>query len=222
MRSAVAMGILLPVLAFDQGLSVTAVMQRHNVTWTEALGAVLLADFLGLDATFILSTGERAQASVFVLAPALVIYREGGSDPIVLVEKHRKGRGWGVLAHELGVHPGIFNKTRGGLLSAKDAEIEGSVWIRLLSERYGVDSRTVNALRSRGLSWGDVLAVIHVGYYTKKGPHEVLKFWEHRGKSWGGVCKELRVSLEAPKHESARASGKGSGSGKGKGHGKPG
>ncbi len=218
------LGVFFPVLALGQTWSVTALVEKKNVSWEEALGAVLLADLLDLDATFILSTGRETQTSVFVLAPALVIYRDVGVDPLVLLRKHRQGKGWGVLAHELGVHPGVFNKTRVGLSSARDGEIEGAIWLSLLGERYGADGQVVSALRARGLGWGDVLAVIHIGHYSRKGPWDVVKVWEKRGKRWDKVCEEFGVSLEAPrgrKKEPKEGAGKGAGRGKGHGGGKP-
>ncbi|MCL6624578.1 MAG: hypothetical protein K6T17_08200 [Fimbriimonadales bacterium] len=211
--------VFLPALVFGHQWNVTVLMQKSNVTWEEALGAVLLADLLDLDATFILSTQKEVRDSVFVFAPALILYRHTGVEPKVLWNKRCAGKRWGVLAHELGVHPGVFNKARVGLLSVKDEEVEGAIWLSILVKRYGADARVVSDLRSRGLGWRDVIAVIHVGHHTGRKPQEVAKAWEKRGRQWDKICREFRVPLEPPRESERKGlGGKPASQGKGKGH----
>lgn len=115
------MALVAPNARSDIDISVFA--SKQNVSLVEAAGAVVLAEMLGLDATFVVSTGKSLGVSVYDLGPALVMSRHCGVPVSELWHKHEKGRGWGVIAKEHGIHPGAFNKTRVWLDRAHDNDV---------------------------------------------------------------------------------------------------
>ena len=91
-------------------VSVTVIAQTHHLSVAEAAAAVVIADALGLDATFVISTGRRCNAPLVVLGPAYVISYYTRVPVVTVWGHHKRGEGWGQIAHRLGMHPGTFNK----------------------------------------------------------------------------------------------------------------
>lgn len=180
--------LLFPIASSAKAdVSVTALMSKHNVSWTEAIGAALLADALGIDATFVVSTGRRMGVSVYDLAPAIVIHQHSGRDIAYIWEMNKKKKkGWGVIAHELGIHPGVFNKNRQWLMSARDDEFVSAIWIHSMHRATGFPVNTIAAWRARGLDLPGTVATVHIAYATKQPAPVVITQWQ-RTRDWNKV-----------------------------------
>lgn len=208
--AALSMTLVAPPARADIDISVFA--SKQNVSLVEAAGAVALAEMLGIDATFVVSTGKSLGVSVYDLGPAFVMSRHCGVPVPDLWHKHKKGRGWGVIAKEHGIHPGTFNKTRVWLDRANDKDVYSALWGNMLYSRYGVPYADVNRWRSSGLQWGDMVIAATIAKDRGVKPDVVFTTWK-KSKDWNKVWKE-----HPGKGKSAAAKGKGK-PGKGKGGG---
>jgi hypothetical protein len=128
------------------------------------------------------------------MAPAIVIVSASKRDLREILALRRKGRGWGVIAHQLGVHPGAFNKRRVALTKLSDAQIEAAVWQQVLAQIFAVPPPQIIVLRQKGLSWGDVLAALQVAAAARMTPEAVLVVWRNAGKDWAKVRAHYGVS----------------------------
>jgi hypothetical protein len=99
------------------------------------------------------------------------------------------------------MHPGTFNKMR------KAGAFDGGFWPWLVTDRYGLASKSWKAARERGLSAEEVLvaAVLSRGDSRKFSSEVASPRGRGKGKGLGG---------------SGNGSGKGSGAGRGKGKGR--
>lgn len=210
--------------AWAQELSITAIAHKSGLSWEEAAAAVLLARALGVDITMVISTRKETAMPVFVLAPAFVIGKVSKKDLREILKAHSKGHGWGVIAHQLGIHPGAFNQQRATLSKLSDEELEASVWLGVLSQVFRVPSEQVITLRQQGLPWGDVIAALQVASATQQLPDKVVVAWRESGKDWSKVRARWNVSpdwLPTPKPHAddlSHPKGKGRGHGHDKGH----
>ncbi|MCH8274324.1 MAG: hypothetical protein IH851_06005 [Armatimonadetes bacterium] len=212
-RTLLAACLVLPLSATaNDDLSLTAIVHKHGLSWEEALGAVLLADALGLDATLIVGTRKSLGATVFELAPAFAMHKHSGRGIRGIWNQHRRGHGWGVIAQEMGMHPGAFNKSRVRQRKANDAEFEAVIWIGLLSRRYGLTPERISGLRGKGLQWGDIAASLHIAAAAKKEPEAVLARWR-KHRNWDRARSDFGVPEEWASQKSRRGGRK-----KGKGH----
>lgn len=150
--SSVVLGVI--ALASPQ-LPATAVVSKSNLSPLEAAGAIILADALGLDATFIVGTRQQIGVPIYELAPVFVLYKDSHVAPVT-IWKRKKNRGWGEIAHELGVHPGDFNKAR-----VAGCPIERWVWMDAVNRRY--DWKADDWKRYQSWKQEDVVAL---AYYS--------------------------------------------------------
>ncbi|MFA0757744.1 MAG: hypothetical protein KEFWMYNX_000122 [Candidatus Fervidibacter sp.] len=224
--SVLAVAASLLYAAFSQEFSITAIAQKSGLSWEEAAAALLLAKTFGVDMTMVISTRKEAATPVFALAPAVVIAKVSKKDLREILKAHSKGHGWGVIAHQLGVHPSAFNKQRVALNKLSDDDLEASVWLSVLSQVFGTPSEQIVVLRRQGLNWGDVIAALQVASATRQSPDKVLVIWQQSGKDWTKVRAKLGVSpdwLPSPQksdEDAKEAKGKGHEKGQGKGQGK--
>lgn len=212
---AMVITLIAPQARADIDISVFA--SKQNVSLLEAAGAVALSEMLGIDATFVISTGKTLGVSVYDLGPAFVIYRHCGVPVPDLWRKHKKGRGWGVIAKEHGIHPGVFNKTRVWMDRASDHDVRAALWGNLLYSCYGVPYADVNRWRSSGLQWGDMVVAVTIARDRGVKPDVVFGTWK-KSKDWNKVWKEHpgKGKGGASKGKPNGSPGKGK-SGKGKG-----
>lgn len=189
--------------AADEGVSLTAVVQKHNISWEEALGGVLLARALDLDVTVVFSTCKATGSSIFPLAPAFVLSKESRKNVQEILKRHRGKAGWGSIAHQLGVHPGAFNKTRVWLSKASDDEVVEALWILVLGRYFDFSSRQLRNWRRQGLTWGDVVAALHIASGAGISPKKVIAAWREN-KNWDRVRSQFRVSPNWLPGEKAR------------------
>lgn len=203
--------------------SVAAIARDSNMSALEAAAAIVLADRLGLDVDFIVSSRRSAGVPIFDLAPAYVLYRETRVMPVT-IWKRKKGRGWGVIAKEMGVHPGAFNQAR-----QAGYPIERWIWIDSVQHRYGWDYDDWRQYSRNG--WDD-RDIVGLAYYSRGNPvyaKEIAQDWS-KHKDWkvvmnrGGKLPSGKVMVASKSsHGSSKSKGPSKvtgNSGKSKGSGK--
>lgn len=195
-------------------VSMTAIIRDHKLSATEAAAAVLIADALKLDATFVISTGRNTGAPLVALGPAFVLSRECGRPVGDIWRLRRQGKGWGVIAKEMGMHPGTFNKMR------RNGDFDRNAWVVLAEKRYSYRDDDFRGLEKQGLGRGDVITAVVISGGDRSKMKSAVSDYK-RDKSWkvgnGGSGK----SHDSDNGKgSEKGSSKGGNSGKGKGKGK--
>ena len=196
---AVISALLFVATASAQDSLLRSIMKEHDITATEAAAGILIGKSLGLDLDFLLDQGHRHHQSIIVLGPALVISHHTGHDLDYVLHHKPKGKGWGEVAKDMGMHPGTFNKMRKAGVS-----FESMVWMMMLGDRYKFSDREYKRYRREGLTDIElVLAVVMTE--GKSGP-------------MSRAAKKIKANRpkKAGKPGSA-APGKGRGKGKGGG-----
>ena len=154
--------LLAPASRADD-VALTAIMRTHKMSAMEAAAVVVIADALKLDADFVISTGRGSGVSPVLYGPAL-IYSHHTHRPFMDVWRERN-RGWGQVAHSIGMHPGTFNKLR------KSYSVNDIIWMQTMNRRYGIPYSDYGTWRSRGYSDGRIfeIAVRYDGDKAKIG-----------------------------------------------------
>lgn len=184
--------------ASAQNSLLQGIMKEHNLSATEAAAGILIGKSLGLDLDFLIDQHHHYGESFVVLGPALVISRHSGHDLDYVLHHKPKGKGWGQVAKEMGMHPGTFNKMRKAGVS-----FESMVWMNMLGDRYKFSDRDYKRYRREGLTDFElVLAVVMT-----------------EGKSGPMAKAAKKIMANRPKAAGKAGSGKGRGKGKGKGGG---
>lgn len=174
------------------------IMKEHNLSATEAAAGILIGKSLGLDLDFLIDQGHRHHQSITVIGPALIISRDTGHDLGYVLRHKPKGKGWGKVAKDLGMHPGTFNKMR-----KEGMSFEAIIWMSMLGDKYKFSGKDYKRYRKQGLT--DIELVL-----------AVVMTEGHSGKM-GKAAKKIKANR--PKKAGAAGSGKGRGKGKGKGGG---
>ncbi len=211
----------------EQQWSVTAIARKEGLTWQEAVGVILLAEVLDVDVTLILTTRREAKQPVFAIAPAIVIGSVTGRSPSSILAEKSKGQGWGVIAHRLGLHPGMFNKHRVWLEKASDDEFGLAVWGLVLTKAFGIGQDQITSWQKMALSVPDMMALAQAAQGSKTPPDKVLDLWK-KEKDWDKVRAKLGVSADwlPPVRKGDKAAGRpdhpgvGKEKGRGRGHGR--
>ena len=118
------------------------------------------------------------------LVAALYLYSETGRPPRAILQGKR-GKGWGRLAKEMGVHPGYWAKGKGPDKHKKqkyvaywdDGEFETRLYLRYLGDYYGADRGQLTFWLHRGLSQGDLIIGLNLAARTRK---PVAAIWDLR------------------------------------------
>lgn len=171
--------------------SVEQIMQRHGLSWEEALAARLLADEVQAPIPALIEARKSTGLDIFRLAPAAVIQPRTPQNPAAL---HAKGHGWGVIAHRLGIHPGTFNKMRKGLKDVPDRDLEDDIWRRILIRRYGISESELNRIR-KSRNWNDIVPAVHI---SKTKRIKIDSLVTRRMESWDRYRRTNRVPLDPP------------------------
>ncbi|MER3414026.1 MAG: hypothetical protein C4341_07305 [Armatimonadota bacterium] len=187
--AAAALGMALVASQARADLDISVFASKQNVSLVEAAGAITLAEMLGLDATLVVSTGKSLGVSVYDLGPAFVMSSHCGVPVPDLWHKHKKGRGWGIIAKDHGIHPGAFNKTRVWLDRAHDNDVYSALWGNMLYSRYGVPYADVSRWRASGIQWGDMVIAVTIAKDRGVKPDVVFTSWK-KSKDWNKVWKE--------------------------------
>ncbi|MCS7224814.1 MAG: hypothetical protein NZ959_09705 [Armatimonadetes bacterium] len=219
-------GILVPALSQDW--SITAIARKSGLNWQEAAATVLLSELLDINATLILSTRRETKEPVFGLAPAFYIAKVSGQPVAVVWKGKGKGQGWGMVAHRLRVHPGVFNKSRVWLQKASDEEFNWVLWMMILSKVFKARAEQMSAWQKVGLSVGDMISLFQIAQGSQTPPDQVLSLWT-KEKDWDKVRKKFGVSpdwlppikkIGREKPEEVESVREGNGKEKGKGRGR--
>lgn len=192
-------------------LSVTAIMNVHGLSATEAAAAVIIADALGLDATFVIGTGRRTGQSLVVLGPAFVISHVTRRPVADVCALRRKGKGWGEIAHDLGMHPGTFNKLR------VRGDFDRVAWVNLAHMRYGVAPGVIWDLERRKLGRGDWITAVALSDGDRARMDVLVGDWK-KSRNWKAVAKKREDDRQWSGHSDSHGRQKGK-SGKGRGRG---
>ncbi|MCH8978182.1 MAG: hypothetical protein IH945_02935 [Armatimonadetes bacterium] len=195
---AVIFALLLVATASAQDSLLRSIMKEHDITATEAAAGILIGKSLGLDLDFLIDQGHRHHQPIIVIGPALIISRDTGHDLGYVLRHKPKGKGWGQVAKEMGMHPGTFNKMR-----KQGVSFESMVWMNMLGERYHFSDRDYKRYRREGLTDIELILAV-VMTEGKAGP-------------MGRAAKKIKANR--PKKGGKAGSGKGRGKGKGKGGG---
>lgn len=212
-----------PAQALDTDVSV--LVRKSNVSILEAAAIAVIADAIGLDAAIVIDFGRRSGASVFDFGPAFILGYDCHRKPEDVWKLRRKGKGWGVIAKELGMHPGTFNKMR------VNGDFDKGVWVYAMSKRYPVGSKDYIYLQGKGLSHANIVGTIVLAEGRKDRFDSVAASWkkDKSGKSALALHESHKGKGKGPAKDGTpgksddKGGGKdqGKGHGGGKGHGKP-
>ena len=153
---AVISALLLVATATAQDSLLRSIMKEHDITATEAAAGILIGKSLGLDLDFLVDQHHHYGRSLTIIGPALVICRDTGHDLGYVLRHKPKGKGWGKVAKDLGMHPGTFNKMR-----KEGMSFEAIVWMNMLGDKYKFSGKEYKRYRKEGLTDIElVLAVV--------------------------------------------------------------
>ena len=193
---AVISALLLFATASAQESLLRSIMKEHDLTATEAAAGILVGQALGLDLDFLMDDHHHYGVSFVVLGPAIVISRHSGHDLAYVLRHKPKGKGWGQVAKDMGMHPGTFNKMR-----REGGSFESTVWMHMLHDKYRFSDKDYHRYRKEGLT--DIELVLAVVMSEgKPGP-------------MGRAAKKIKANR--PKKAGKAGPGKGRGRGKGGG-----
>lgn len=123
-------GLTAPLLATAKQLSVAALVRKDNVSLADAAAAIAISQALGLDAQVVITTGRQYRTPIYALGPVYYFCSEAHLPFDRVWELRKRGHGWGVIAKELGIHPGDFNKMR------VSGDFDRYSWSQILQRRY--------------------------------------------------------------------------------------
>ncbi|MCE5240203.1 hypothetical protein LLH23_17205 [bacterium] len=208
-------------------------MSASDVSLGEALLVAGIASFLGFDTTVVVHYHSDVRLPLSGVLTTLLFSRMLDADHHRLAAWRSQGRGWGQIAHDLGVHPGAFNKLRKGLDigSMRDDDFERLVVVWTLSRYYGVGEDRVRGWQQAGTPLLGVLIALDLGAKSHRSVSDLLKA-RRSLHSWNavadkvGVGKSARKRPQKPKggqefrgHASGATAGGGQGNAAGQGHG---
>ncbi len=199
-----------PQLANATDISV--LVRKNNVSILEAAAIAVLADALGMDAAILIEFGNRNRASAYDYGPAFILGHDCHRSPKDVWAMRKAGKGWGVIAKELGMHPGTFNKMR------VNGDFDRGIWMSALSRRYSVGSKDYAFLQGKGLGQPNIVATIALADGRRDRFDSIAASWktDRSGK------RALAIHESYGKGKAHAAPHGKSGGNPGKGHGKGG
>lgn len=148
----------------------TAVIRDYHLSAMEAAAVVVVADALGVNADFVIRTGRSTHQPPSVYGPALIYAHEcHRSFEDVWRDRDRDDeRGWGNVAHRIGMNPGTFNKYR-----KQGYSVDEIIWMDAMHDRYKVSYDRYDGWRRDGYSNRMILenAGRYNGNYKKMDSH---------------------------------------------------
>lgn len=211
-------------------LSVDSLIQQFNLSPTEAAAAAMIANALHLGPSTVIKASQRTGQSLVTLGPAFVMARQShrSVDDVWQIRKTHKG--WGEVAHELGIQPGTFNKMR------RNGDFHRACWADMVQRRYRIGPTAIASMERRGMRTRDWVTASGVSNGDRRRLTLISSTWKP-GKVWSGHEGEARgqghgkgkaldkVGKDGKgrggDHDKVRGNGKGKGNGGGdKGHGK--
>lgn len=147
--------LALPLLAsasFAQirGTVLNDLLNKNQVSVFDAAAAMVIADAIGLDAQAIIREVRPYGVTIWETAPAWILYHESGRPFSTIWGYKKKGKGWGVIAKEIGMHPGTFNKMRKN--GSFDVYCHHTVFVH-----HGLTDSSIDRWYSRGMRDSDLV-----------------------------------------------------------------
>ena len=179
----------LAVSAQAPAQSLDSVFKANSSSLLNVAAAVVLAKVLGVDVNIVLHDSASYGISCYDEGPVWYIAHECGRPVPSVWELRRKRMGWGQIAHQLGMHPGAFNKMR------KKGDFD-RFWPVVASD-CGLTSDAWNGFHKKGLGDRDIIVAIGIsgGNGNKAAPviskRRSTGYWDvpGRGKVKGSDIK---------------------------------
>lgn len=191
---AVLVGVFLLTVAGSSGRPAPAAVLDDD-----ALGSGLLrsaiGSFFGLDKGVVGAYHDRQRLSPSQIILTMYLARLAGIPHAQVAASRSRGHGWGVIAHDLGIHPGTFNQMRKGLDpgKARDRDLEDAALQWFIATYHGAPRRDVSRWKSRGHSPVHIFVALDLASKCGAAPADVLAL-RHRGKSWQAIAANLGLS----------------------------
>lgn len=191
------------------GTSVDAVFRDNSSSLVNVAAAVVLAKVLGVDVNLVLNDSRSYGIPVYEQGPVWYIAHECHRPVPTVWELRRRGMGWGEIAHQMGIHPGTFNKMR------KRGEFD-RFWPAMASN-CGVSGTSWDGYRRRGVSDRDIIVAVGVsGGNGRNIDHVISKrrssgYWDVPGRG------KVKASSATAPHGKGHATSNGK---SGESHGK--
>lgn len=195
---------VVPTIAQASDVELAAIMRTNKLSSIEAAAVVVIADVLGVDADFVIRTGRSTGQPPSVYGPAMIYARECNR-PFKDVWRDR-GRGWGNVAHDIGMHPGTFNQYR-----KKGYSVDEIIWMNSMNREYRISPNQYQTWRGQGFSRNSIIECS--ARYDGNSRRMTADFDKRRSNDRGKIQSKGRSDDRGSK-------GKGSDRGKGKGKSK--
>ncbi|QYK54289.1 MAG: hypothetical protein KF824_05175 [Fimbriimonadaceae bacterium] len=179
-------------------VSMTAIIRDHNLSALEAAAAIVIADALNLDADFVVSTSRNYGTRPSILGPVWIMSRESHRPLPQVWRSYRKGKGWGNVAKECGMHPSDFNKLR----VKGNYGIDEYIWMNCAHDRYGWNANQWTSFRRSGYTPNQIIyaSVAERGNYSRAKESAKKKSWNNykpsQSKTSGAY--EKREAIQGP------------------------
>ncbi|MEZ0324760.1 MAG: hypothetical protein ACAH95_02550 [Fimbriimonas sp.] len=135
----------------------------------ETVGAMILADRLGIDPNMVLMAKLTTGSSVYDLAPALAMGAFGNADPYQIYGMQSAGMGWNQIAGYSRVPQPVYST----LVRTRQLEAD-YIWADEFSDRYGVGQDKLYALRRAGYNWHEIAQAMVESQETGQPVEEAL------------------------------------------------
>ncbi len=163
--------------------------QARSETLLEKILTTVLADRFGIDTDQVIKVRSDSKSSIFDLGEIFSGAFRLNSTADKVWRLRKQGLGWGQIAHQLGMHPGTFNKMRNS--GAFDS---GRVWGDIFKQRFGTRNEDYEVIRKGGAKLEDIIAAVVVGKATNRSPQQVYDDYK-RVKNWDTVCSKAGVKM---------------------------
>jgi hypothetical protein len=151
------------------GLIPAAAPAQDTQDLIETVGAMILADRLGIDPNIILMSKLSGGGSVFDMAPALALGAYGNGDLGSVLGMQGAGYGWNDIAGYTSVpEPTYISLQRTRSLD------NDYVWSDELGTRYSVGQERLQALRRAGYTWHEIAQALVESQETGQPVEEAL------------------------------------------------
>lgn len=223
-------GLTAPLVATAKQLSVAALVRKDNVSLADAAAAIAISQALGLDAQIVITTGRQYRTPIYDLGPVYYFCSEAHVPFDRVWALRKRGHGWGVIAKELGIHPGDFNKMR------VSGDFDRYSWSQILQRRYDWRDNDFDYYAKRGVTGPRLVTNVVLSngdrrefesrVHLRGQPTSVRQSVDgHRAKrgrggdDFHGRKDQGRWSGHGDNHGEGHGVGKGQGKGNGKGNG---
>ncbi|MGI8923211.1 MAG: hypothetical protein ACR2HJ_04080 [Fimbriimonadales bacterium] len=169
-----------PVIADDY---INDLIQRYRLNWDDAAVIGGLSRGFNLDPSVVLDTRSRFGMHDDDLISALYFRRNSRRSMDDIYRMRDSGMGWGEIAHEIGMHPGEFNKMRKSWGKMRDRDIAEDLWRDQLRRRSKSD---LDWARNKDLSWRDIYVADKASRDRNRNFRDIVTGYR-RDSSWGRV-----------------------------------